>query len=176
LDQQWEINKPMMWLVYSILSLGLTIGLHGLLARIQSGGNRLAQFVYCSLAGATLLLASLIRPVPHQPLDMTAAVCIFAFGCELYVFSFTFVISSVAASLLIGGSVPPFASSNEMVHERLRRMMATGLLSKDGEAVRLTRKGRAFVMMFRALRAFFGHETVPEFAPGKSSEDKNANI
>lgn len=150
-------------LAYSILGLVATICSHALVARCFPRGNRVAQFLCCAVGGATTLLLVVGQGSAQSGLEISAAVSVFAFGSELYVFSFTFVISSIAASLLIGGVIPPPGSTSDMVRERIRRMTDTGLLSHDGEVVRITPRGRLLVWIFRSLRHFFRHETAPEF-------------
>ena len=96
-----------------------------------------------------------------------AAIALYALLCELYMFSFTLVISSISATtlaMLRRGPVPLANLSavyrpDEMVQLRVGRLLDTGFLSSESGRVILTAKGRKTHAAFSRLSRFFGHAT-----------------
>jgi predicted permease len=146
--------------------LAAVIGLHALCARWLPDVNRVTQFAACWLVGVGALYLGLRGEQGLFSFSGAAVLASYAFGGELYVFLFTFVGSSVAASLLLNQVAPTPQSANEMVRKRLERLAAAGLIQDTSEGLRLTRKGRFVACTFRTLRRLFQHETPPEFAQG----------
>ncbi|MEQ8641162.1 MAG: hypothetical protein RIE31_11265 [Alphaproteobacteria bacterium] len=91
----------------------------------------------------------------------------YAFVCELYIFAFTLVGSSISAGLLLRLRQNPLTveeieaaySPASMVESRLHKMEATGLLERqeNGE-MRMTERGASLQRAFAMLRRFFRHE------------------
>lgn len=151
-----------MWLALPPAYLVVALLLHALAVRMRPAGNRVHLFlVLGSLTGVALighLAANTSLALPAQ----AAAVLLYAFGCELYVFLFTFVTSSVSVALLVSpGPGQPAASPDEMVRRRLAAMHAAGLLQTVAAGYVLTPRARQLVRVYRGLRAFFRHRTAP---------------
>ena len=91
-----------------------------------------------------------------------AGMTAYAFACELYIFTFTLVTSSVSVSLLLSRLAPsqsvqraPTLSPEAMVRRRLDNMAEAGLLrARDGRYF-LTPKSQRLVRLHRQLRRFF---------------------
>lgn len=97
-----------------------------------------------------------------------AAIALYAFLCELYIFSFTLVISSISATTLVmlrRGSVPladltAVYKPDEMVQLRVGRLLDTGFLRREPGRVVLTAKALKLHAAFSRLSRFFGHASL----------------
>jgi len=96
-----------------------------------------------------------------------ASVLLYAFLCELYLFCFTLVLSSVSVTLLIMLRRGPLAEPalkiaydpQEMVELRLKRLIKQGFIVQQGERTAVTAAGLRLDRAFGALQRFFCHET-----------------
>ena len=93
-----------MWLAYSVLMLAIAVALHAVISRLWPKGNRVIQFLACGACAGALLVVTLYTASELGRLASTASLATYAFLCELYIFVFTLVTSSVSVSLLFGGS------------------------------------------------------------------------
>jgi hypothetical protein len=126
--------------------------------------NRVAKYV---LAGGVCGVALLVCVVlaEYSFLNALAAILLYAFASELYIFLFTLIASSVSISIIRGLRVGAMSardvellySSERMVQVRLERLLAIGLINRDVRGVHLTARGRRVITIFGALRRFFGH-------------------
>ncbi len=148
-----------MWLAYSALMFAIAVALHAVISRLGQRGNRVIQFLACGACAGLLLIVRLRGSPELGRLAATASVASYAFLCELYIFVFTLVTSSVSASLLYGGSAVLLAPAGDMVAKRLERMVGAGLVSRDGGSLRLTGKGRGLVRALGAARGVFHGDT-----------------
>ena len=113
--------------------------------------------------GVALVAVSLTRYGP----TMTgfAAILLYALLCELYIFCFTLVLSSVSATMLILLRRGPVQASalvsvyepEEMVSLRIDRLLKTGLIERATGRLSVTGKGKRLHRIFNGLRIFFGH-------------------
>lgn len=157
-----------MWLAHSVLSLVGAIVAHGLASRLLPG-NVVAKFIGVG-AIIGLALAGYEFTVFGLAPESVAAVLLYAFGCELYIFLFTLVSNSVSVGLLLALRAGTMSvdeleqrySSSYMVTSRLQKLTTNGFLRRDGDAYLLTAKARALLARFRTLRGFFGHSPAPE--------------
>jgi hypothetical protein len=91
-----------------------------------------------------------------------AAVLLYAFCCELYVFLFTFVTSSVSVALLVSPKAGQAANDPaDMVRRRLETMNTAGLLQEVAGRYVLSPRARRLVGLHRHLRDFLQHTTSP---------------
>jgi len=162
-----------MWAVWASLYLAAAVATHAALCRLPLPSSSIAKFA--GAGGVSGLALGLHQVLLYgSDLEVWAALLLFAFGCELYVFLFTFVSSSVTVSLLLhlrNGSLAPDEidrgySSDDMVARRLERLVANRFLSATSSGYALTRKGRLVLAVFDALRRFFRH---PGGAPVESA-------
>jgi hypothetical protein len=144
-----------MWLGYSALMLAIAIALHAVISRVRPKANRVIQFLACGACAGVLLIVKLNAAPELGRLASTASLATYAFLCELYIFVFTLVTSSVSVSLLFGGAAQSLAPAGNMVVERVERMVGAGLLAKEGGSLRLTDKGRGLVRVLGAARRIF---------------------
>jgi hypothetical protein len=95
-----------------------------------------------------------------------AQVALYAFLCELYIFCFTLVLSSVSVTMLIllrGGPVSVSALTTKydpqgMVDLRLERLVQQGLIVERGGHFAVTPVGMRLHRAFAALQRFFRHD------------------
>ena len=143
----------------------LAVLLHGLAMRAPLRLDSVRRFLLIGVAlGMVLMAVSLARLGPTLP--GIAAILLYALLCELYIFLFTLVLSSVSATILImlrRGSVQPSALASvyeprEMVRLRLDRLLKSDLLERASDRFSVTEKGARLHRIFTGLRRFFGHE------------------
>jgi hypothetical protein len=154
-----------MWIAGTFLSLIIAVAGHGVLSRASLPLNGVTRF----LIGGGLVGAGLVWwLIGHYGLTAPqtwAAALVYAFCCELYIFLFTFAMSSVTANLLgrlsrggmTDGDIEQLYDSRHMVATRLDRMIAVGLIKETPSGLRLTAKGTRMVRIFHQLRQLFGH-------------------
>ncbi|GIW82348.1 MAG: hypothetical protein KatS3mg105_4155 [Gemmatales bacterium] len=135
---------------------------HSIAGRLGMIQNSVARFlVVGSVAGLTLLVVLCRHAV--SALDVMAGLTFYAFLCELYIFLFTMVSSSISAKTLrLLWQGPMSAEQLEAVYEgagmvqrRLERLQATHLIRTEGKHRTLTAKGERLVRWLRFFRDFF---------------------
>lgn len=153
-----------MWSLLTIGYFAFAVGLHAATARLKPAGNRVLQFLLAGGACGAALVLHLTRMKGITSPEWLAGVAVYAFVCELYVFLFTFVTSSVSVALLVGqgDAGGPSLSPAEMVGQRLHTMSAAGLLDYHDGRFQLNRRSSIMVAVYRGLRRFFRHDTLPE--------------
>lgn len=151
-----------MWVLVAISYLGIGIGLHAGLARLNPAGNRVRQFVITGGASGLALIVHAVSSNSFTQLQAIAAIVAYAFACELYIFLFTFVISSVSVALLLGGRRSPAANipPTNMVEARLATMVASGLLEFEEDLYRLTARSHRLLGLYQVLYGFFRHPSL----------------
>ncbi len=154
-----------MWLVTAYGYFAFALVLHSVLVRVFHRRGAFFNFLIAgSLSGAVLLAQLATRSFDHAAV---ATLLLYALGCELYIFLFSMVSTSVSVSILLSLGAHSITepelqrvySSRDMVAHRLERLVTGGFLapSPDG-GYRITSSGQRFIARFRYLRAFFGHQ------------------
>jgi DNA-binding HxlR family transcriptional regulator len=151
------------WAVWAIVAFVVAVGLHASLCWIPVFSNRVVKYVLVGGVCGVALVVGVVRVEPF--LKALAAILLYAFASELYIFLFTLIASSVSTSIIRGlragalsaRDVELLDSSERMVQIRLERLQAVGLISRDLRGIRLTARGRRVITIFDALRRFFGH-------------------
>jgi DNA-binding HxlR family transcriptional regulator len=144
-----------------------TLLVHGLATRLPRG-NPIGKFLLVGGAGGLALACHLLQ-TSGLTLATAAGLMAYAFACELYLFAFTLVASSVSARLLLllregelsRAQIQGMYDTAGMVERRLARLVAAGLLVRHGSAYRVTPKGRRLLGVFLALKGFFRHGQEP---------------
>lgn len=152
-----------MWV---FIYFAVTVAGHAVLCRLPLAGNIVMKFLIMGgLVG--LALSGHETLVYGLAIETWTALLLYAFVCELYVFLFTLVSSSVSASLLLtlrAGSLTqaeidrPYSSSS-MVDGRVEKLLATRLLGMSLSGYVVTDEGRILLAALRTLRHFFRHTT-----------------
>jgi len=154
-----------MWLIDALLALAVAVLGHAGLCRAPLSSGVVTRFVIVgSLVGACLVSWLLGRYGTAAPQTWAGAL-VFAFGCELYLFLFTLVMSSVSSNLLSNLArrdmtdmdIARLYDSRKMVGARLDRLVAAGLLTEQPNGLQLTAEGARMVRAFGRLRGFFRH-------------------
>lgn len=141
------------------------VTVHAALRRIRPFGNSVLQFMAMAVLGLFSLM--LILWNRHlTPLEIVTAVALLGFGCELYLFLFTFCISSVSIALLLELSGRSIAATPAAVdpaliipNNRIERMIEAGLLLRSAEGLMLTPQGKLILKIRNSLRLFFHHDS-----------------
>jgi hypothetical protein len=153
-----------MWLLLSVVSLVLAVMLHGFSSRIFVQLDSVRRFLLVGLPiGMLLTIAALALYGLTTP--ALAAVALYAFLCELYIFCFTLAMSSISATMLIMLRQRPLQVADlvnlykpdEMVRLRVDRLVKTGVIDLSAGRLTLTDRGRRLHAAFSILSRFFGH-------------------
>ena len=153
-----------MAILFALAAFILAVMLHGLAMRLPMRLDSVRRFL---LVGAPLGLALAVLAMTWFgfTLEAVAAILLYALLCELYMFCFTLVISSVSVTMMIMLRQGPVASAelvstydpHEMVQLRVDRLLKTGFVERDHSRLKVTPKGMNLHGSFTALRRFFGH-------------------
>jgi hypothetical protein len=152
-----------MWFNSALAALMVAIVVHYVTGRYIASGA-LARFIVIGCLAGVGLMAWLYRAYGWE-IEAVAAILVYAFACELYIFLFTFASFSVSANLLsrlsreamTSDQIDQLYGSRQMVQMRIDRAIAKGLIVVDGDRVHLTIAGRQLVIVFNFLRACFRH-------------------
>ena len=154
-----------MWFVGVLLALVIAVVGHAGLCRASMPLNVVTRFLITGgLIGAGLVWWLISRYGATAPQTWAGAL-VYAFCCELYVFFFTFAMSSITANLIArlsrydmtDSDIEKFYDSRHMVATRLARLVTVGLIEDLPSGLRLTTEGTRMVRTFRWLRDFFRH-------------------
>lgn len=155
-----------MAIILALAAFVLAVLLHGLAMRAPLRLDSVRRFLLIGMPLAVALVAvSLARFGPTIP--GVAAILLYALMCELYIFLFTLVLSSVSATMLIMLQRGPVQASalasvyepREMVKVRLDRLLKHGFVERASGRISVTEKGARLHRIFSGVRRFFGHES-----------------
>lgn len=165
-----------MLFLYGMGYLLLAIIAHCLLMRLPLPGSAVAKFV---LAGTIIGTAFGIHGYILAGIDFSLVVGLlcYACGCELYLFLFTMITTSISANilcLLLTGSqtkekINDLYVPEEMVQCRLVRLRDVGLIEEKEKELRLSAKGERLVAGFRILRQVFRHPEPNDISSRKAA-------
>ena len=144
-----------------------TVLLHAVFCRLPVGLSVVLKLVLVGGLIGLVLTAYLVASY-GLTVQTLAGVVTFALACELYVFCFTLILSSVSAiwlRRLYRGSIETEALAEAyspawMVDTRLERLADNGFVAREAggsSGYRLTEKGRGLMRTFGRLRALFNH-------------------
>ena len=153
-----------MWIAIPFGCVALAVLLHGLVMRLPLRLDAVLRFllVGAPIGAALLVWAALGGLTSHA----VAAVMLYAFLCELYIFFFTLVIGSISVATLIALRESKVeeevflrrADTTAMVKVRLERLVKNGFVLRTNGRYGLTGKGMRVHRVFAALRRFFRHD------------------
>lgn len=153
-----------MTIALALAAFVFAVLLHGLAMRAPLRLDSVRRFLLIGVPlGVALVAVSLARFGPTIP--GFAAILLYALLCELYLFCFTLVISSVSVALLILLRQGPIKVSalaatydpNDMVRSRLDSLAKNGFIERVAGRYGVTAKGRRLHQTFSGLRSFFRH-------------------
>lgn len=154
-----------MWLIFLLAALAVALLAHATLSRTIKGLNRVIGFLVVGSAIGVGLLAALASRYGIASMQTIAALVVYAFLCELYIFLFTLAMSSISANLLVRlnrgnlteQEINRLYNSSRMVEERIERLVATKLLEEENFRLAPTSAGTRLLHMLDWLRRFFRH-------------------
>jgi hypothetical protein len=155
-----------LWAVAGLVCFGLAVLAHVVSSRLRLPLNVLFKFVVVATPIGAVLALMLVS-VYGLSIEAFASLLLYALACELYVFVFTFVSSSVSASTLMrlrsGGltdeEIERLYSAEYMVDSRFTKLLNSGLLQSENGGYALTARGERLLHIFEELRSFFRHST-----------------
>lgn len=154
-----------MWLVLVALAFLVAVLGHAGLSRWKALPlNMVARFV---VVGAPVGLGLLFVQVwwGNLGIELIAGLLAYALICELYIFVFTMISSSVSVSLLLKlrqgradrRQLDSVYSDAAMVGGRLAKLLANGLIAAAPDGYAVTPRGEALVASFDRFQRFFRH-------------------
>ena len=154
-----------MWFVGALLGLMIAMVGHAGFCRASVPLNVVTRFLLVGGLVAVCLVWWLFNRYGATAPQTWAGALVYAFCCELYVFLFTFAMSSITANLLAkllrsdmtDTDIEQLYDSRHMVATRLDRLVAVGLIDERPTGLRLTTEGTRMVRTFRWLRGLFRH-------------------
>ena len=153
-----------MAVLYALAIFILAVLLHGLVMRVPMQIDSVRRFL---MVGMLLGLALVVFALSQFGFTLAgfAAILLYALLCELYLFFFTLVISSVSVTMLIMLRKGPVTKRElttvydpeKMVQTRLDRLLQNGFLESEKGRLAVTVQGMKYHRTFAILRVFFGH-------------------
>jgi hypothetical protein len=156
-----------MTLLWALVYYGGAVAGHAVACRLTRG-NPITKFLMAGGAGGLALSCHLLLAAGPS-LGLVAGLAAYAFACELYLFLFTMVGSSVSARLLLllrqrnlsDDEIRDLYEPRGMVERRMERLVVAGLLRRDGTRCDVTARGRRLACLFLAVKQFFRHPQEP---------------
>jgi hypothetical protein len=154
-----------MWFVGALLGLIVAVVGHAVVCRVPMPLNVVTRFLLIGGLVGIALVWWLLNGWGVTTPQAWAGAAVYAFCCELYIFLFTFAMSSITANLLTNLSrsemndadIEQLYDSRHMVATRLDRLVAVGLVDEGPSGLRLTTAGTRMVRAFDRLRSLFRH-------------------
>src|SRR4051794_2223388 len=147
-----------MAVLLALMAFMVTVAAHAIVCRLPIGLSVVVKLV--AVGGVVgLALAGLLAILFGLSIATLAGLVTFALACELYIFLFTLILSSVSAiwlRRLHRGSIETEALAEAyspawMVDTRLERLAENGFLDRTETGYRLTEKGRGLMETFKRL-------------------------
>jgi hypothetical protein len=154
-----------MWLLAPLVGFLVAVLFHAAVGRLPLIPNSVLRFLATGgLVGLVLLVLLATRDGLFSPAFATG-ILIYAFLSELYIFLFTFTLSSVSANLLarlqrrplMPEEVAELYSGRNMTAARIARMVDSGFLASGQVGLELTAAGERTVRSYERLRRLFRH-------------------
>jgi hypothetical protein len=153
-----------MWAVAGLVCFGLALLAHSIACRMRIALNAVFKFAVVAL-GIGVALTIWLLSTYGVSIEAGASLLVYALVCELYVFTFTLVGSSVSASILMrlrasgltADEIERAYSAEYMVESRFSKLVKNGFLLSDNGSYTLTARGERVLGVFERLRLFFRH-------------------
>ncbi len=153
-----------MMILSALAAFVLAVVLHGLVMRAPMRMDSVRRFLLVGVP-LGLVLVAYVLVCFGTGLHGFAVILLYALLCELYLFCFTLVLSSVSATMLIMLRNGPVATRaliavydpDKMVQLRLDRLLQNGFLEREKGRLTVTVQGMKYHRAFKVLRGFFGH-------------------
>lgn len=140
----------------------MAILLHGFICHVIKIGTTVTKFLFVGCAIGIFIIWYNFKVYGFN-LEFFAVVLTYGFLCELYIFLFTFIASSISVSILtrLNAGENDFNvlsnnySGKVMVANRIRRLEELSMLFTQDNALQISKKGECLVINFNRLRNFF---------------------
>jgi hypothetical protein len=154
-----------MWSVGAFLALILAVIGHASLRGVPLPLDVVARFLLTGGIIGAGLVWWLVSRYGVSATQTWAGAMVYAACCELYIFLFTFAMTSITANLigklsrrdLTETDIEELYDSRDMVASRLDHLIAIGLVVERPTGLQLTTKGARMVRIFYQLRGLFRH-------------------
>jgi hypothetical protein len=154
-----------MWFAAAFVGLVIAVAGHAGLCRAPIPFNGVTRFLMSGGLVGALLVWWLVDRYGMTAPQTWAAALVYAFCCELYIFLFTFAMSSITANLIgrlsrsdmTDADIEQLYDSRRMVATRLDRLVTVGLVDEGPTGLQLTAEGGRLVRIFGLLRGLFRH-------------------
>ena len=151
------------WLAYVLGAACLAIICQSLLLRLRMIKNSLAAILMTGSILGGWLMAVLFHS--YSAIVAVSGTVLYGFLCELYIFFYTFTLSSVAANLLARlrerpmtrAEIDQLYNAEAMVQNRIRRLCEARMVEETKGRLSATPKGQRLAAKFDSVRRFFGH-------------------
>ena len=158
-----------MWLLLALGAFALTVAGHAVLCRLPLRTDFVVKSVLVGLPVGVLLAAVMVSR-HGLVIGTAAALLLYAFLFELYVFCFTLVSTSVSVSILLklarrqmtAGEIDTQYSSESMVEGRFAKLLRANFLARKDNGYCVTPKARLILAVFRTIRFFFRHPSASQ--------------
>lgn len=153
----------MAWLGYAFITFVVAVLSQAIVTRVGLLGNAFNSFM---AVGGCLGVALMVQMFRYHTIDIAvAATLTYGLLCELFIFTFTFVGSTVSANLLIRISRRPMNrdeidglyDDREMIKQRIEGLINARLLAEQNGSLSVTARGAAITKGFYAAQRLFSH-------------------
>jgi hypothetical protein len=154
-----------MAVLLAMLAFVVALLLHAVVCRLSDRPSAVVKLVLVGGVIGLALAGWLVVTYGLWSVPTLAGLVTYALACELYIFCFTLIITSVSAiwlRRLHRGSIDTEALAEAyspawMVDSRLERLAANDFVARTDAGYRLTEKGRNLMRTFERLRRLFNH-------------------
>ena len=175
-----------MWVLAGLSCFGVALVAHAGACRIPLRANIVLMFVAIAAAMGVVLATAVVR-VYGITIELCASLLFYALACEAYTFMFTFVSTSVAASVLMRlrecgltrDEIEQHYNASYMVDARFDKLVRNGFLRSENGTFVLTRPGVRVLTVFDRLRWFFVHASASqthEESPSRACKHTDVRI
>jgi hypothetical protein len=152
------------WLAYVLLAFFASVLGQMLLLRLRLLGNSFYAFLITGIAIGLGLMPLLFNF--YSANIALSGTLLYAFLCELFIFSFTFIYSSVSANLLMRlghrpmgrAEIDSLYDDRDMTRQRIDGLIHSALVEEAEMTLRITAKGKVLARVFDNARRLFAHE------------------
>lgn len=155
----------MTWYILTATAFIITITLHSALCRCYVNINRIIKFIGIFIPICFCLAFAISEKYGLVSLPTFTGILAYLFLCELYVFLFTMILTSISANILFQLSnkrmnisdIMKMYDSSDMVINRISRLIDAGLLYQQDNNLILTTKAKNIQIVFRVAKKIFKH-------------------
>jgi len=153
------------WYYSTLIAFITTIAIHSVFCRYFILFDRVIKFIAVFIPIWICLATVLASKYGLFTLPTFTGILTYSFLCELYVFLFTMILSSISTNILYRLSNGQLSldkaidmySSSDMVENRITRLIESGFLTKTGDKLLPTPKAVKLMYLFIVAKKIFKH-------------------